>query len=158
MNHLEPLLRGINEKTLVSLETLTEPRMTKKSDAGDPNPFTGRLRKRTRMDCYLGSNYAKEVNERREREGKPADFVSKPRAWGKAIEATPLIEHKEELYLEYLVDQVHQVNYEVDGFIVPESLVEPWLVDGSKSSRQGLENQAIIRTAKLANVVDVQIQ
>jgi hypothetical protein len=154
---LEQQLRSVHEKTKVELVTSTEPDMTKSTEAGDKNPFTGRIRKRTRLSCYLCSHYSTEVNDQRAREGKPADFKPKRRVWGKSIEGTPLIEHQGQLYLEYVVEHVAQVLYEVDGVTVPESLVEPWLKARPTSSRQGVDREIVIRTAKLANVLDVQL-
>lgn len=157
MSPLETLLRGIREKTLAVVVTLTEPDLAKSSATGAPNVFIGRLRKRTRQRCYLCARYATEVNEQRAREGKPTDFVPKPRRWGKHVEGTPLVEHKGQLYLECVVDQVDDVRYELDGHEVPQSVFEPWLRPKSKSSRQGVDDEVIVRLVKLSNLVSVSL-
>lgn len=157
MNNLEATLRAINEKTHAELETLTEPDMKKTSPSGAPNLFVARIRKRTRQSCYLCSHYADEVNAQRAREGKPTDFVSRPRRWGKHVEGTPLIEHNGQLYLEFIVDQVDQVQYELDGFRVPQSVIEPWLSPKAKSPHQGVDDEVAVRLVKLSNLVSVSL-
>jgi len=157
MTHLEATLRAINEKTEVELVTLTEPDMTRSSATGAPNLFIGRVRKRTRQSCYLCSHYSSEVNEQRAREGKPTDFVPMPRRWGKHIEGTPLVEHNGQLYLEYLIDQVDDVRYELDGCEIPQSVLEPWIKSKRKSSRQGVEDEVVVRLVKLSNLVSVSL-
>jgi hypothetical protein len=158
---MEEYLRGIRGVVAAVIVTLTEPDMLKSSDGMGRNPYLGRVRKRSTLHCSLGSSYAAAVNEQRQAEGQAADFVADRRKWGTRVPSTPLIEHKGELYLEYLVKEVLDVEYLVDGRVVPwefaEEFILPWLRPRRSTSRQGVEDEVIIRCVKLTNLEAVQM-
>jgi hypothetical protein len=152
---VEDRLRALGPDSRVVLETLTEPDLRKSSAAGMPNPFRGTLRKRTRLRAVLNADYAKAVNARRVAEGKPADFVPSARKWGTKVPGTPLLEHKGETYVEYLAAEVLSVAYELDGRPVEAKTLEPWLPARTPGGAQGLDDQVVVRSVKLANVAEV---
>jgi hypothetical protein len=154
---LEGVLCALGPDARVQLETLTEPAFRKATEAGMPFPFRGTILKRTRLRAVLNADYGAAVNARRGAEGKAADFVPGPRKWGVKVEGTPLIRHKDQLYLEYQVAEVLAVRYELDGRPIEAASLEPWLPARSQGASQGLDDQVVIRTLKLDNLVDVHL-
>jgi NifB/MoaA-like Fe-S oxidoreductase len=155
---LAELLRGLRGQTAVTLETLTEPELRKKSEAGMPYPHGGTLRKRTRLRAVLNADYAAAVNARRVAEGKPADFAPSPRKWGTKVAGTPLVEHKGQLYVEYQAVEVLSIRYELDGRSIEAKALEPWLpASRSQAQGQGVDDQVAVRTVKLENVAELAL-
>jgi hypothetical protein len=100
----------------------------------------------------IGFRYQNSVNNQREREGKDTDFVAMPRKWGVHIDGTPLIEHNGKYYLECKVERVIESNYLLDGELADDEVIEPYLAERSKSSRQNLDREVIPITPSLENI------
>jgi hypothetical protein len=85
VDELQAKLRAIKGCRAVSITTLTVPTLNKKVN-GDPNPYYGRVKKRSYSSVMIGFRYENSVNNQREREGLEADFEAKPRPWGKHVQ------------------------------------------------------------------------
>lgn len=120
--HLGDLLRAVDRETVITLETETEPDM-RKTD----NPYFGRATKRSLFVGYLLMDYAAAVNQKRIDQGLPADFIPGPRPWGQRVGKSPLIEHKDVLYLEVISEGPVVTEFFVDGKRVQREVLEPWL-------------------------------
>lgn len=141
--------RGAN---IVSIETETTPRM-RKTD----NPYAGRLVKQSKINGMINWYYENAVNNQREREGKNADFEAKPRRWGSRIHGTPLVEHKGKYYLELKVENRYGKTYIDDqGNEVPQEEIDEFLYNSS-SSRQGVEDEVILRDYKLDSIKAIKM-
>ena len=145
---LKNKILSLTGRALVLLVVSTEPTMRVRD-----NPYVGRARKRSTLRAWVGDDYARIVNERRMIEGKPADFVPAKRRWGNRVENTPLIEHDGKTYLETLVDSCIDTTYLVDGKPVDEAVLKPFFPDKrAPSSRQGLDDEVVVRTFNLDNI------
>lgn len=155
----DTFVRGLRVTVVPSNLTLvleTRPTM-RKTD----NPFIGRVVKHSVVEVRVCGDYEGEVNERRLAEGKEADFKAKPLAWGRRVLSegglgTPLIEHKDQLYLQCQVVGVGSVTFLVDGR--PASVGELAEIGGFMSERedgggQGVDDVVVVRTFKLASIV-----
>lgn len=147
---LEKILRDVRGTTAVTITALTEPDMVARD-----NPYAGRVRKRSRRNCLIGFGYENAVNNQRLREDKDADFVAGPRKWGVRIAGTPIVEHKGKVYLEAKVQRVLEYRYEVDGEIVENALIEPWLRDKGAADRQELAKPVELRDFALTSITDL---
>ena len=144
-------LMDVRGARAVSVVTVTVPQMNKKVN-GEPNPFYGRVQKRTYLSVMIGFRYENSVNNQREREEKDADFVAAPRAWGVHVQGTPLIEHNGKFYLECKVEKVLGSHYFLDGEPADDEVIEPYLAKRKTSSRQGVDKTVILIDVELKNI------
>jgi hypothetical protein len=150
-DELQSKLREVKGCRAVSVVMVTAPAMNKKVN-GEANPFYGRVQKRTYRSVMIGFRYENSVNNQRQREEKETDFVALPRRWGVHIEGTPLIEHEGNLYLECKVERVIGNQYLLDGEVVEDEVVKPYLAVRKQSSRQEVDNEVILIDVKLENI------
>lgn len=146
-NELIDLLSKVKGTTFVSIETTTVPKLK------SGNPFSN-LKKVSKVSGAIGFNYQNSVNNALAKEDKESDFESKPRKWGEKIAGTPLVKHKDKFYLE-MKAQNGQSDYFNDQGRVSKEDIKPW--EYAKSSRQGLENEVIIRDFSIDNISRVKI-
>ena len=154
VGELQSKLREVKGARAVSVVTVTVPAMNKKVN-GEINPYHGRVQKRTYRSVMIGFRYQNSVNNQLDREGKETDFVAKPRQWGVHVDGTPLIEHKGKFYLECKVERVIGNQYYVDGEMVEDSVVEPYITKRTPSARQaaaGVEKEVILIDVALENI------
>jgi len=116
------------------------------------NPFFGNIIKITRVNGVIQWIYEVSVNRQRVRENKVPDFEAFPRSWGDRIPHTPLVEYKQQLYLEVKVEK-RDFNYFTltNGTEVVPEVIQPFLKPESKG-RQGLERKVILRDYMLNNI------
>jgi hypothetical protein len=168
MSQLINILGTVNGASFVSIDTLTEVKLT----GGKSNPFQGRVTKRmTGASVMVFQNkksnaYDNMVKRRLEKEGKdPASFVLGERKFGKRIPETPFIEHIKtgpdgkqfiERYLEVIFLKAGTTELLVDG--LPYTGEIPGLPEEREPTGQGgLENQVIIRTYKCDSIKKIRI-
>lgn len=146
----------------IVIETETEPRM-RKTD----NPYFGRVTKRSRIvNVAIGYDYENVVNNRREREGKAADFVAdKPK--GKHWVEFPTIlasdKNAEQLYLRTTMRANTKPTsvFLLDGKVVEDAAtieeIKSFIQSSYKPQNQGLEegNEVIVRDYKVESVVRI---
>ncbi len=125
------------------------------------NPWGKNLIKVSRVNGMIGWIYKNSVNNQRARENKTEDFHAQPRAWGKRLPGTPLVEHKDSFYLELKVENVHETPRYLhieDGSRIPSDKVKEYLYSSKSSSRQGLDREVILRDYKLSNILQITIR
>ena len=137
-------LLTIKGACIVTIHTETEPAM-RKTD----NPYIGVV-KHSAVNGIINWIYERSVNRQRFREGLPTDFTPFPRKWGKRIVGTPLVEHKGQHYLEMKVQKA-QARYFLGTREVTSEEIRPYLRPASPS-RQGVENEVILRDYALENI------
>ena len=158
VNFLGTINKGTFGTTLI---VVTEPKMNKRN-----NPYYGRVHKATCLvNVAIGYNYENTVNNRLEREGAEANFISqKPsgRSWVEGMENILLVSDKdaEQMYLRttmlrntnsksvYLIDGRKATNAEIES-------IKAFMPTASKPSNQGLSegNEVIVRDYKLQGVL-----
>lgn len=144
---LVDLLGKVKGTTFVSIESVTTPKIK----AG--NPFIG-LKKISKTSGAIGFNYENSVNNALVKEGQANDFKAEPRKWGERVVGTPLVKHKDKFYLEVKV-QSGESDYFDDNGRVDNKDIKPW--EYAKKSRQGLENEVILRDYDLSNITRIKI-
>lgn len=159
MNLFE-IFENVNGNTFVGVDTRTTVKLT----GGKSNPMQGRVEKvMTGANCQVFQNktcsaYNNMVKRRLEKEGKdPEEFVLSPRIWGTRVVNMPIIEHKGQQYLELIFKTSGEVHYELDGERIDEADIEGLPAKRNYGGQGGLEDQVVIRTFKVANVVNIRI-
>jgi hypothetical protein len=159
-------LMAMKQPTKAELVVAIEPEMVKKHrETKEPNPFLGRVKKQSVVAGIIGGwNYAQAVQNQRVREASDEaialqqveQFVSAPRAWGKRLENTALVEHKGQYYLELNVKEAKQSIYMVDDRIATAeelAALKNYLPKQyEEGARQEVEAPVILRDYKLASV------
>jgi hypothetical protein len=150
------LATQLNGSAPVGLTIRTRPEMT----GGKSCPYKDRVEVETTFGAFVGFNYQRAVNRRREREGKEGDFVPSPRPWGQRIQGTPLVEHKGSFYLEYTPMRTHLARTFLDGRLVLDTAtledIERWRKRSSNAAHQGLETEFKVRTVSLENIRSIR--
>ena len=141
------LLSKVKGTTAVSIETTTVPKIR------SGNPFKG-LKKVSKVAGMIGVIYANSVNNQRAKEGLEKDFVPESRKWGERILHTPLVKHNDKFYLE-MKCQSAESDYFDDSGRVSSDKVKDW--EYNKTSRQGVENEVILRDFSLDNISRIKI-
>lgn len=123
------------------------------------NPHFGKVNKIvTDMEVVIGSNYQEEVNKQLEKEGKDSSFVSNPRKWGIRVGDSCLIEHKGNMYVDMIVKSSGEVSYEYDGEEISKQDIIGLSTPNSSYSRQGTDDEVVVRTIKLDNIDGCQVE
>lgn len=157
--------------TIATLTTCTIPAMVKKDrETKQPNPFIGRVLKRSKVNGIVGGwNYASAVNRQRLREANPQtvaeveavpDFEALPRSWGTRVPNSGLVQHGNKYYVELKVERSLETTYLIDGQPATDKQLEElkkFLPKKSESTRQGVEKQIILRDYALESVVGVKM-
>lgn len=150
---LAGILANIRGATPAQLLTVTNP--VKKVC-----PFA--VQKIVQSNVMLNCFYEAGVNRRLEKEGKPAGFEAKPRAWGSHVmdgdRLTPLVEHKGKLYMVCQFNRVDSVEYRRDGQQVDKAGLADYLPkDRVEGENQGLDKALVVRTYGLDSIRSITI-
>lgn len=149
------MLCCLPRRSMATLITRTVPRMRMTG-----NPHAGNCWKVSAITGMLRFDYAAEVNRHRIREGLTPDFTSATHPWGDQFGETPFRRHRStgDLYLRVNVQAALPPVY-VDrmGNQIDARSVQPFLVDGERTHRQGLHSPIIERDYAMLNVVMIGI-
>lgn len=139
----------------ITAETDPKPRQGTKNN---PSPFRGKtVVKRARVNGMIGWDYSNSVNNQRAREGNEEFFEVHPRTWGERIKGSPLVEYKGKHYLEVKVQNVLSTEYFVDGELIDEETIKPFLPVKKPSARQETEKAILIADYSLDNIVAIRL-
>ncbi len=156
---LVEILKDVNRPMPATFVAATEVKMNKTDveTKKTPNPYHGRVVKRQKSNVFIKFDYENSVNKARLKEGKDADFVAKPRAWGVHVDNTPLIEHKGEFYLEArFLGNEPLIEYFIDkGTPIDKKLFEAFCPEKPESKTQDLENEVVIRDFKISGILEI---
>jgi hypothetical protein len=136
--------------TFISIETETEQKLL----GGKNCPLKG-LIKRSKVNGAIGIHYTNSVNNQRIREEKEADFVAQPRTWGIRLEGTPLVQHKDNYYLEVKVQSTQKPDYFFNGKRIDSEEVKPYLPQNK--TRQDLNKEVILRDYNISSIKRIKI-
>jgi hypothetical protein len=142
------LIKMIDETkgaTFVSVDIESDPRMKKAY-----NPYMGAVKLVT-LSGAINFDYENAVNNQLQREGKEADFTSKPRSWG--IHEGNWITHKGQHYLTVKVQSNSEPVYMLDGKVISTDEVKPYLPESSKPHTQAaLDKEVVVRDIKIESI------
>jgi len=155
-----------NRASIIGLATATVPKLTKKARS-DKRPaadvFGGTLVKLTCAGVFVNLAYGNIINNRREGEGKAADFTPEARAWGAHREGSRVVvEYRDKLYLAAFF--VHSARPRVSYWTVngdewtafdvtPELKADFFPRPRPEGARQGLDSPVVYRNYLLSSVV-----
>ena len=128
MQVLERKLRAVDSARRVILTTVTTPEMRKTG-----NPYLGRVQRYAQRLCTIGASYEDRVNDTREAQGMPRDFVAGPLPWGQRVEGTPLITHKGRVYVQVIVEKLLTIEDSIDGTLDLDGALKPFLPERDKN-------------------------
>lgn len=153
-------LKKVSHATIATVVFETIPKFRLKDDEGNEFPYTmGVVSKVTTVNGMLCADYEKAVNRVRGKEGLDKDFVAKPRAWGERVGDSPIITHKDRFYLEVKVQKSDSEYRYNDNPCSPEEVEElKQFLPPSRPSRQGVDNEVIIRTYDFDSIREVRIE
>lgn len=160
-NEFESILRTLRGSVICTIVSKTIPDMRKTG-----NPYIDQIYKLSIINGVINWSYQGAVNKQRLKESQPLDgeglveyFEPAPRQWGTRIPHTPLVEHKGRKYLEVKVENSRsEVRWILDDSTIDISLLEPFLRQPSKSNRQQIEKEVILRDYALENIIGVQLK
>jgi hypothetical protein len=138
--------------TFVSCSLETDAKLKKGGRAGVPVCSYPGTMKQVSLNGAVGFSYENSVNKQRDREDVEEKFEAHQRAWGTLMEGRKFVEHKGNYYLQLKVENSTTPVYLHEGQVVSKEDIDTWLPKKSASSRQGVENQVIIRDVKLSNI------
>jgi len=147
----------------VNVLACTEIKMNKRN-----NPYYGRLKVLDRANRQINYNYENAVNNRLEKQGLNANFVSDKLPWGKWLYPNKIIVHNGEFYLrtysvrnsnkdtKYLLDDKIATKEQIDEF-------KPYLKDNEndsdKQKKCGLEVEFQVKPKvfNIKNIIEISI-
>lgn len=159
MNNIINLCKSLTNQQEAIIHTVTEVKMNKKDVATKTvsNPYLGATRK-SLTKVLLNPQYEKMVNDSREANGEPRDFVAGERPWGVNI-GNGLVEHNEQLYVSYVVlENIPGSTYEFEGKPIEYELLKPFVpVKKEEVLAEGDFPKVDYRTVKASNIVFVSV-
>jgi len=107
----------------------------------------------------LNKNYGEVVNEKRVEENKEDDFKSENRKMGGVNVNRAIIDKEGQLYLTSILISTGPKKYEYLNKEIEKSTFERFVpIKKTYNTNQGLDNQVIVNTFKLENIVELEIE
>lgn len=180
IQELTNLLDARRGACFVTIVARVDAKLVKKHrETGEPNPYAGAT-KVSRVNGCINWSYANSVNNQRLREGQPTNeadqvefFTPEKRAWGQrrfynaageavydrsaSVRLSPFVDHKQAVYLEMKVEKSVEHRYELDGEVLTDEQVAPYLPKRKESSRQQVEKPVILRDYTLDKAGETSI-
>lgn len=158
-DQLVATLSAVKGTTFATLETVTDPDMRKTG-----NPYVGRVKKHTRINCTFGANYENAVNRQGEREGleNAGEFEALKLPYGNWLVPHKLIEHKGAVQVRVMCNphMKPDVSYTLDGQPMDVSVIKPFMPEKKASARQeefGIEREVVPRNYKLESIKAITV-
>ena len=160
-----------NPSAKITIDMRTEQKLS----GGKSNPMQGRVFKETlHLPIELAlpgvaGGYAERLKDQAMSDGlDPSAYQPKERVWGTRIDNSPLIEHKDEHYLEFFVVGSGIVSYVFDenntrraeDFVsIEKDKIEglPAPRDVGSHTQDGLTKKVDVRCVKLANITRIRV-
>lgn len=144
--NLAQVLMNTKGSTFVHLDLITNQKLKKTG-----NPYRDQtIKKHQSLTVLVNFIYGNSVNRRLEKMGQEANFEVKPRPWGEHVmqdgKKTCIIEHKDNLYLEYQPVSTQSKSFTLEGKPIEESKFSQFY-----SSRPSLEGMSKADAASLSD-------
>jgi hypothetical protein len=161
-NKLEVLKSLINDGGKATFATLLG-RVEEKLLKTNNSLKNSLIEKEMVYNVQLNCNYQNSVNNRREKEGQERDFISKENWFEKQFDGFngSIVKHKkvDKFYLMFICKDTKLVNYYVDGNIATVEqmdIIKNFKPKQSKPLNQGIEDNVIVRTISLDNIIELK--
>lgn len=151
---LENILQGVQGCQPVSIDIVTDPRMTKTN-----NPYLGTMKHNT-INGLIGFNYTNSVNNQLAREGQDKDFEAQPRKWG--VRKGKLVYHtkdnEEKIYIEVKVQSSGEPVFMFNDNEISKSLIEHYLPKHKKpATQEGIDKEIIVRDVSFDSIKAIRV-
>ena len=148
-------LTDLKRSCIVTMTMRTKVQMVKKHRVTkEKNRYFDAVYKTSRINCIVGFNYETSVNNQREREQSPSDFVAQERVWGEHV-SEALIEHNNKFYVQVKIERVLSTFYEFEDERIDYETFKDFLVVKKEPARQELEEPVILRSYSLESIVSI---
>lgn len=148
---LVELLKSQKSATAVTILAETNPAMRKTN-----NPFAAAT-KLSSVNGMISWLYETAVNKQRLREGNEPDFEAQPRAWGARVKGTPLVVHKDKVYLELKVQKSLEHQYKLGDKIISHDEIKEFLKPIAPQPQQALVKEVVLRDYDLKNIRSIKL-
>jgi hypothetical protein len=153
------VLSSLNGNTFMGITTRTIVALPKK------NSLHNRLEKITEgsiVQCFQNKHvngYGNMIKRRLESEGKDANFTVGARVWGERLPELPIVQHKNQQYLEVIFVRAGKTSYLLDGNSVPFEQIAEYLPEKKEGNQGGLsdDSKVIIRTFAMDSLTSIRI-
>jgi hypothetical protein len=143
----------VSGTTIVSVDTITDPRMKKTN-----NPHLGTLKHQT-LNGMVGFDYPNSNNNQLEREGKERDFKPQPRKWGVLRSNRLFVDHKDKTYLQLQITSSSSRRFMKDGVEVNEEVIKPFLPKSyAPKTQDKLDKKIIVRDVEVSNIKSIRFK
>ena len=152
---LENILQGVQGCQPVSIDIVTDPRMTKTN-----NPYLGTMKHNT-INGLIGFNYTNSVNNQLAREGQEKDFEAQPRKWGER--KGKLVYHttkdgENKIYIEVKVQSSGEPVFMFNDTEISKSLIEHYLPKHKKPATQdGIDKEVVVRDVSFDSIRAIRV-
>ena len=145
---------GMDCKVLVKMN-----KTAKRDGVKFENPYLNKVHKFYSLNVTSNAHYEAAVRRQQAREGQEVDFLAKPRKWGERIKKSPVVRHNGNFYFSTHVNTLTTdvVYKNIDGKIIDKANIEEFL-PAKSASRQGLENEVIVRDYKIESIVQMRMK
>lgn len=130
-----------------------------KLTGGKKNPMQGRITKKSSGGSvmFFGNSKSNGYANMKNRRAKKVDFnastfTPKPRPWGNRISGTPLVFHKDKVYVECVFLHAPKTEYFLD-----DNAISKHAIQGLKKSYSAKKNDVILRTINIDNVKELKM-
>ena len=158
-------INGFVSAEFIQYDSVTEPKLNKKSRlTGNLCPFTN-VKKFTTARCALKVIYENAVNNAQERAGEDRDFEAKEMTWGEWItfengkRSKILIKHKGAFYIRTTYTnptEIPEVIYMADGKAVSKSALAEYLPVEKEPTGEA-KDKVIVRTYNINSMVEIRM-
>jgi hypothetical protein len=158
-------LNGFTSAEFIQYDSVTEPKLNKKSrTTGLPCPFTV-VKKFTSARCALKVIYENAMNNAQARAGEDRDFEAKELPWGEWItfedgkRSKILIKHKGAFYIRTTYtnpNEIPEVKYVADGKSVKKSELADYLPPEKESTGEA-KDKVIVRTYNINSMLEIRM-
>ncbi len=153
------MLGNVNGTTFIGIDA----EIPVKLAGGQKNKFQGRVTEVLSHVSVMvstnrnGNTYANMVNKRLKDEGKRKKFKLSNRSWGTRVRGTPLITHKNNMYLQAIFLRSPTPTFLVDGKPTDASVI-PGIPERKLGGKQGgLKNKVGIRTLNIEHLTAIRM-
>ena len=156
MNNLFDLINNITEDSCITIDTLTDVKLT----GGKKNICQGRVTKYI-TNCTVIPNintYEKMIKQRLISENKdPSDFQLSSRSWGTRVDNTPFIKHKDQYYMEVIILNPGNTQILLDSIEVDKSTIEGYPSTREEGNQGNIDDNVIIRSFNVNSIKSITI-
>lgn len=150
------LLQSITEETTLNLLTKTEVKLLKKDKEGNKNGLP-KIFKIATQKVVVNKSYEKAVNEQREKEGKPVDFVAEAATFSGDVKGATFEYNGQHYINAILIETIGSCYQTENGDAIDLDQFKQFFSTAKSSSRQQVEDEIKVRKFKVDSILAFEI-